>query len=146
MNIKTFTTGYDFTTTANAQDMDIIDAQVLEANTNLLNELATWYHLDIYDSFVADSIDYMVQALEPELLIKSLSITQDLSTGSTIITFNWEVQDLDFVNDPYIDIEGDYIPTIANFMLKFHDMQSNEGTYITTHNNGTNTFTTTYTL
>ena len=146
MNIKTFTTGYDFATTANAQDMDIIDAQVLEANTNLLNELATWYHLDIYDSFVADSIDYMVQALEPELLIKSLSITQDLSTGYTLITFNWEVQDLDFVNDPYIDIEGDYIPTIANFMLKFHDMQSNEGTYITTHNKGTNTFTTTYTL
>lgn len=146
MNIKTFTTGYDFATTANAQDMDIIDAQVLEANTNLLNELATWYHLDIYDSVIADSIDGMVQALEPELLIKSLSITQDLSTGSTIITFNWEVQDLDFVNDSYIDIEEDYIPTIASFMLKFHDMQNNEGTYITTHNKGTNTFTTTYTL
>lgn len=142
MNIKTFTTDYDFATTANAQDMDIIDAQVLEANTNLLNELATWYHLDIND----DSIDCMVQELEPELLIKSLSITQDLSTGSTIITFNWEVQDLDFVNDSYIDIEEDYIPTIASFMLQFHDMQNNEGTYITTYNKGTNTFTTTYTL
>ena len=88
----------------------------------------------------------MVQELEPELLIKSLSITQDLSTGSTIITFNWDVQDLDFVNDSYIDIEEYYIPTIASFMLQFHDMQNNEGTYITTHNKGTNTFTTTYTL
>ena len=31
-------------------------------------------------------------------------------------------------------------------MLQFHDMQNNEGTYITTYNKGTNTFTTTYTL
>ena len=46
MNIKTFTTGYDFATTANAQDMDIIDAQVLEANTNLLNELPAGNHQD----------------------------------------------------------------------------------------------------
>lgn len=144
--VKTFTTGYNFATTTNAQDMDIIDAQVLEANTNLLNELAYWYHLDLNDASLKDSLNYMVQALEPELLIKSLSITQDLSSGSTIITFNWEVQDLDFANDPYIDIDTDYIPTIASFMLKFHDLQSNEGTYTTTHNEGTNTFITTYTL
>lgn len=145
-NIKTFTTGYNFATTTFALNMDIIDTWVLKANTNILQELFTYYNaLDGDDIDNTNDIDTLVQSLEPELLLKHISVNNDPS-GTSILVLHWEVQDPDFANDEFINIDEDYTPTIAAFMTKFNDMHSNEGTYNTMLIKGTNTFITTYTL
>ena len=135
MNNLTFTTGYDFTPTANAQDMDLIDAQVLQANTNLIQGLG----------YTPEQTHDLVNSLEPELLIKHLFISHDPS-GANLMLIHFEVQDMDFatLQGDLIDID-DYTSTIKDFITKLNIFQHlPKYAAQTIYLEGTNTFITAY--